>query len=89
VDYNCYGVNADTVKLVPVESMQFGKANERIWQTIMSANPKFGPLHMYKIDISDAFYRVPLSTSGVPKLGVCLPPSTDYLLWLPSRWSCQ
>jgi hypothetical protein len=68
VYYSFYGVNADTVKLTPAESMQFGKANERLWQTIMSANPKFGPLHMYKIDISDGFYRVPLSTSGVPKL---------------------
>jgi hypothetical protein len=64
VDYSFYGVNADIVKLAPVESMQFGKANERLWQTIMSASPKFGPLHMYKIDIADDFYRVPLSTSG-------------------------
>jgi hypothetical protein len=93
VDYSFYGVNADTVKLAPIESMQFGKANERLWQTIMTANPQFGPLHMYKIDISDGFYRVQLSTSGVPKLGVCLPPFPGmpplvaFPLVLPMGWT--
>jgi hypothetical protein len=81
VDYSFYGINADTVKLAPSDSMQFGKANERLWKIMMEANPKFGPLFMYKIDISDGFYRVPLSTSGVPKLGVCLPRLMVYHRW--------
>jgi hypothetical protein len=53
--------------------MQFGKANERLWQKLGCAHPKFGRCYMYKIDISDCFYRVLLSNSGVQKLGVCLP----------------
>jgi hypothetical protein len=93
VDYSFYGINQDTVKLAPIEAMPLGKANERLWQTIMSANPKFGPLHMYKIDISDGFYRVPLSTSGIPKLRVCpppidgLPPLVVSPLVLPMGWT--
>jgi hypothetical protein len=93
VEYSLYGINADTVKLAPSDSMQFGKANERLWKIMMEANPKFGLLFMYKIDISDGFYRVPLSTSGVPKLGVCLPPFDGlpplvaFPLVLPMGWT--
>jgi hypothetical protein len=58
IDYSYYGLNDQTVKLCPTESMQFGKANERLWSNILRADPKFGKLHMYKIDISDGFYRV-------------------------------
>jgi hypothetical protein len=53
--------------------MQLGKANERLIAVLTGADPRFGNCYMYKVDISDRFYRVPLSTSGVPKLGVCLP----------------
>ena len=74
VDYSFYGINGDTVPLAPIEAMQFGKANERLWSKILHAHPRFGPVHMYKLDISDGFYRVRLTTSGVLKLGVCLPP---------------
>jgi hypothetical protein len=48
---------------------------------------------MYKVDISNGFYRVPLSTSGVLKLGVCLPefPGLPKLvafpLVLPMGWT--
>lgn len=93
VDYSFYGINDDTVKLAPTRSMQFGKANERLWSKILQANPKFGPLYMYKLDISDGFYRVHLSTSGVPKLGVCLPPFPGlpplvaFPLVLPMGWT--
>jgi hypothetical protein len=90
VDYSYYGINKETVKLSPLESMQFGKANERLWQTMGRAHPKFGRMHMYKIDISDGFYRVPLSNSGVQWLGVCLPRFRASPDWSPSplfsRW---
>ena len=71
VDYSFYGINGDTVPLAPIEAMQFGKANERRWSKILHAHPRFGPVHMYKLDISGGFYRVHLTTSGVlKKLGV-------------------
>jgi hypothetical protein len=93
VDYSFHDVNIDTVKLSPAEAMQFGKANERLQSHLVKSNPKYGDCHMYKVDISDGFYRVPLSTSGVPKLGVCLPkfPGLPELvafpLVLPMGWT--
>ena len=93
VDYSFYGINGDTVPLAPIEAMQFGKANERLWSKILHAHPRFGPVHMYKLDISDGFYRVHLTTSGVLKLGVCLPPFPGqpplvaFPLVLPMGWT--
>jgi hypothetical protein len=59
--------------MAPRDSTQFGKANERLILALTRTDPKFGDNCMFKVDISNGFYRVPLSTSGVPKLGVCLP----------------
>jgi hypothetical protein len=93
VDYSFYGLNGETIKLAPRDSMQFGKANERLMTKLLHANPRFGSCHMYKIDIGDGFYRIPLSTSGVPKLGVCLPPFPGlpplvaFPLVLPMGWT--
>jgi hypothetical protein len=93
VDYSFYGVNQETLKLGPVETMQFQKAVERLLQASVQANPKFGPLLHYKLDISDGFYRIALSTSGVQKLGVMLPtfpglpPLVAFPLVLPMGWT--
>jgi hypothetical protein len=72
VDYSFHAVNGDTIKLSPEESMQFGKAMERLLQANVAADPAHGPNVMYKVDISDGFYRIPLSTPGILKLGVLL-----------------
>jgi hypothetical protein len=93
MDYSFHGGNAETVQLSPAEAMQFGKANERLQSHLVKVNPRYGDCHMYKVDILDGFYRVPLSTSGVPKLGVCLPkfPGLPELvtfpLVLPMGWT--
>jgi hypothetical protein len=93
VDYSFYSVNADTVKLAPEDAMQFGKAIERLVQAAVQANPKFAPLLNYKVDISDGFYRIPLTTSGLKKLGVLLPsfpgmpPLVAFPLVLPMGWT--
>jgi hypothetical protein len=42
VDYSFYGLNGETIKLVPRESMQFGKANKRLMMILLWANPQFG-----------------------------------------------
>jgi hypothetical protein len=89
VDYSFYGVNRETVKMAPQESMQFGEANEQLIAVLTWPDPQFGNCYMYKVDISDGFYCIPLSTSGVPKLGMCLPtfpglpPLVAFLLVLP------
>lgn len=73
VDLSFYGVNDETVKLAPPGSMQFGRALDRILHKIRHSNPKFGPVYLLKIDISDGFYRVGLAPSTAPGLGVVLP----------------
>ena len=93
VDYSYWGINADTLRLSNPHSMQFGHAQRRIHQRLMWANPRYGAIHAYKLDIADGFYRIPLSTSGIPKLGVLLPPILNgvslvaFPLVLPMGWT--
>ena len=92
VDYTFNGVNEDTVKMMPNEAMQFGRALERVLYSIHHANPHFGPVYISKTDLADGFYRIPLSASGTPKLGVILPtfPNEEQMvafpLVLPMGW---
>jgi hypothetical protein len=80
-----YDVNADTIKLAPPEAMQFGKALDRLLFRIRHANPKYGPVYMNKVDISDGFYRVWLAAESAPKLAVVLPcrPGEEPLIAIP------
>jgi hypothetical protein len=73
VDYSFWCLNDETMKLAPEGAMQFGTAPLRIREALMKANPDYGPVFMYKNDMSDGFYRIRLSTSGSLKLGVILP----------------
>lgn len=81
VDYSFSGVNMDTLHLAPKEAMQFGRALQRVMTTIVHANPRYGPVHLAKIDIADGFYRVWLQLQDIPKLGVVLPTAPDFPLW--------
>jgi hypothetical protein len=88
VDLSFYGVNADTIKLAPHEAMQFSRALhalERLLFRIHHANPRYGPVYMNKIDISDGFYRVALAAASCPKLAIVLPtrPGEPTLLAIP------
>ena len=58
VDYSFSGVNDDTVILAPRESMQFGRALQRVIARVVHADPRYGPVYLSKIDIADGFYRV-------------------------------
>ncbi|CAJ1940928.1 unnamed protein product [Cylindrotheca closterium] len=73
VDYSFWGLNDDTMKLAPEGAMQFGTAPLRIREALMKANPDYGPVYMYKNDMSDGFYCIRMSTTGALKLGVILP----------------
>jgi hypothetical protein len=85
VDYSFFGLNDETVRMAPREAMQFGKALQRILQTIVDANPDHGPVQLIKVDISDGFYRIWLNLHDIPKLAVSLPPllGEEPLLALP------
>ena len=91
VDFTFSGVNQDTVPLAPREAMQFGRALQRVCRKIVRANPRYGPVHMAKIDIADGFYRVWVQHTDIPKLGVALPVSSGeqwvaFPLALPMGW---
>ena len=91
IDYTWSGVNPETVRLAP-DSMQFGRALLRVLQRIYDADPRHGPVHMLKLDISDGFYRVWLSVADIPALAVAMPPGPDgerlvaFPLVLPMGW---
>ena len=72
-DLSFYGINDETVKLAPAKAMQFGRALDWLLYQIRHADPKFGPVYLNKIDISDGFYRVPLTPDSAPRLAVVLP----------------
>ena len=92
VDYTFYGVNADTCRLAPEEAMRFGRAFQRLLEDIMNADPRFGPVYLCKVDISDGFYRVWLRAEDIPKLGVAFPSErvgehlVAFPLVLPMGW---
>ena len=92
VDYTFSNVNQETVPLAPREAIQFGRALYRVIHNIVGANPRYGPVYMSKIDISDGFYRIWVAISDIPKLDVALPvapgqtPLVTFPLALPMGW---
>mmetsp|Transcript_21332 Transcript_21332/g.32959 ORF Transcript_21332/g.32959 Transcript_21332/m.32959 type:complete len:780 (+) Transcript_21332:5035-7374(+) len=85
VDYSFSDVNAETLPLAAVESMQFGHALDRILREVLLADPALGPVQLLKVDISDGFYRINLNVGDIPKLGVAFPtkPGEEELVALP------
>ena len=85
VDLSFYGINDDTARLAPPESMQFGRTLERLLYLIRHANPRYGPVHLGKVDLADGFYRIGLNSSAITQLVVPLPRfvDEDQLLALP------
>ncbi|KAI2499709.1 hypothetical protein MHU86_14790 [Fragilaria crotonensis] len=92
VDYSFSTVNDETIALAPKEAMQFGRALQRIIQTVVESDPRYGPVYLAKIDIADGFYRVWVNVRDIPKLGVVLPTSPGspqlvaFPLALPMGW---
>ncbi|VEU39857.1 unnamed protein product, partial [Pseudo-nitzschia multistriata] len=72
-DYSYFGVNAETAPLAPAEAMQFGRALKRLLQRIHSANSRFGPVYLSKIDLSDGFYRLWVKPEDTLSLAVLFP----------------
>mmetsp|Transcript_905 Transcript_905/g.1359 ORF Transcript_905/g.1359 Transcript_905/m.1359 type:complete len:413 (+) Transcript_905:2296-3534(+) len=85
IDYTFSGVTNTTLQVAPPHAMQFGKALPRILQRIAYAHPRYGPVHMIKVDISDGYYRIPITPSGALNLAVALPsPRRRPLLAIPT-----
>jgi hypothetical protein len=85
VDYTFSGVNQETVRLAPAEAMQFGRTLERLINQVVRADPRYGPVQFFKIDIADGFYRVWLTIHDIPTLAVVIPsmPNEPELIALP------
>ena len=87
MDYSFSGVNAETLAIAAVDSMQFGHALDRILREILLSDPALGPVQMLKVDISDGFYRVNMNIEDIPKLGVAFPtePGQEKLVAFPFK----
>ena len=87
VDYTFYGLNDATQPNAPMESMQFGRALERLLRKILLADPNKGKVYLCKIDLADGFYRIRIGDDFVAKLGVAFPhlPGEPSLVALPLR----
>jgi hypothetical protein len=81
------------IPLSPSESMQFGRALQRILHAIARSDPRLGPIYLSKIDIAYGFYRIGIRSEDVPKLGVLFPARDrekqliSFPLVLPMGWS--
>lgn len=85
VDLSYYGINQETLRLAPEEAMQFGRTLERILYRVMSADPRYGPVYLGKVDLADGFYRVGLVPHAILKLAVIFPryPGEEQMVALP------
>jgi hypothetical protein len=73
-DYTWSGTNRAVRKQAPPEAMQFGGALHRLLHAIVDADPRHGPVHMAKVDLSDAYMRIWLDIADLPKLAFVVPP---------------
>ena len=91
VDYTYSQVNGDTVSHAP-DSMQFGRAFERLLQQVHRADTRHGPVYISKDDVADAFMRAWIQLSSIPALGALLPslegeePMVGFPMILPMGW---
>jgi hypothetical protein len=77
VDYSFSGINQETCLIAPSEAMQFDTALQRVIESIINANPRFGPVLLCKVDIADGFYQIEIRPADIPKLGVIIASRTE------------
>ena len=91
-DLTFSGVNDTTIDLTHNDAMRFGRALRRILFQIHRADPRWGPVHISKVDISDGFYNVCVNAYGTKQFGIILPtppgqePLVLFFLGLPMGW---
>ena len=91
-DLTFSGVNANTAPLTHDDAMQFGNTLLRILFRIYRADPRWGPVYLAKVDISDGFYNITVNPNGVKHFGIILPtppgqePLVLFFLGLPMGW---
>ena len=73
VNYGFNPINAKTLPICDLSAMQYGRCLDRLLHEIVYADPKLGPVHMIKADVSDGFYWIGLRPSDAAKLGLVFP----------------
>jgi len=66
--------------------MQFGGTLQRLLQCIVYCNPSHSPPLLAKVDLSDGYYRIPLSLEASLHLAMLIPsefPTEPSLIALP------
>ena len=93
MDLTFSGVNKDTIYLAHHQAMQFGLSLLYILLKIHHTDPRWGPVHLSKTDLSDGFYNVSVNPDGVNSFGILLPqgpldpePLILFFLDLPMGW---
>lgn len=92
MDYSFTEVNHHSLPISPHHAMQFGHALQCLPQRIAYADPRYGPLLLAKLDLSDDYYRIHLSPEAALELAVVLPGvgrhkySVGIPLFLPMGW---
>ena len=72
-DYSFNPINAKTLPICDLSAMQYGRCLDRLLREIVYAEPKLGPVHMIKADVSNGFYWIGLRPSDAAKLGLVFP----------------
>jgi hypothetical protein len=86
VDYTFTSVNPATIKLVPPEAMQFGRALQKVFSKIVHADPTYGPVWLVKIDIADGLYCMRVQSRTFPSWALPSQWHRVSLLWWPFHW---
>lgn len=73
VNLSFHGDHADTIPLAPLEAMQSRKALPCIIQCLVQESPKYGPIHLIKVDNFNGFYQVHVKPHNVAALGIASP----------------
>lgn len=77
--------NQNSLPLAPTHSMQFGCTFQCLLQHLVYAYPTFGPPLLMKVNLTDGYYRAPLSPEAALELAVVLPldANRENLIGLP------
>jgi hypothetical protein len=78
-DYTFSSFNTETLQWAPREAMQFGRALQRVFTTLVHADPRYGPAHTSKIVVAEGIYCVWVQLPEVPNFRSCFFPDTSWL----------
>ena len=57
-DYSYFKTNAETLLVICLSVMKYGRALDRLIRKIVYADPALGYVYLLKADVSDGFYRI-------------------------------